>query len=87
MMRCDPGGTSTRNVQRSPSEAIAQYLERLCDRENQRAGDEDRVGTGAAPRSFRQHREEHGGIDDLHRRVDVAGGLDRAERAQRAIVA
>ena len=56
-------------------------------RTRQRRPTSDVSAGAAAPAPFGEHRDERAGIRELHRAIDVAGGLDRAERAQRAIVA
>ena len=70
-----------------PSDAIAQYFSAFAATNTPRPGDQTASGADAAPGALREHREERGRIRDLHRAIDVAGGLDRAERAQRPIVA
>ncbi len=77
---CDAirGGTSTRNVQRSPSVAIAQYLRALAARNTAAPTIATVVTATSPPPRFEEHDEEASRIGGLHPAIHIAVGLDGA---------
>ena len=77
-----PGGTSTRNVQRGPSDAIAQAFSALASPNTTRPVASTAGGAGPLQRAFDAHRHEAEGIRPSHHAIDVVGRLDGAAAPQ-----
>ena len=77
--RAEPGGTSTRNVHRGPSVAIAQYFRPFAASERSRGRREDAVGW-RPPRGFQDHHQKRRRIRQLHRAESHRPAGSRAPR-------
>ena len=86
VIRDDCGGTSTRNVQRGPSVAIAQVLDPFRTGEHDQANREHGMRPRTGSPCLERHPDERRGIGDLHHREDIVAGFNGAEGAKFAIV-